>query len=453
MGNESFNLLRTLTNVQDTIIGQLYFMYQMLIWKEKNMKKFLLGTAALTIVLPFMAMPLGAKDELKPSLKFTGETSVNYYAFRQSAREGNKGKGNGHHVGVEDSRFNVDIFGKTEAFGGLEYSALIGLSGNPDDGRVQENRLKFKNEWGTLIAGDTRGVDDFMAVGAFGVMGGTGGFAGNFTNVLNQTTGTIITTDLAGAPKDATKVVYVTPRIGGVQGGLSFTPSTAHEGDHKLETISTKGAKSAPFDKNQVGLGLNFKETFANGIDVKLSATALLGKAQAPVRFTIGQPMRYKDTQAYALGAHLKYSDWEIGGEFIDNGKSRVANQDFAPGPVATNITGRDAGKAYSVAVGYTYGKHKFTAGYFGSTRKVLTGYKHAKTNIYSGVWDRKIAPGLGVYVEANYVDMKTDPRAVADQNNFKSVAGTLGLAADDVADGVKSSNAHIFIVGTKLKF
>lgn len=426
------------------------------------MKKLLLGTAVLAISLPFALVPACAKkEELTPSLRFSGETSVNYYVFKQSVREGNGGKGNGHHMEVADSRLNVDIFGKTEHFGGFEYSALLGLSGNPDDGKVQENRLKFKNEWGTLIAGDTRGIDDFMPVGAFAVMGAMGGFAGNYTSVLNQTTGTVITTDLAGAPKDSTKINYITPRIYGIQLGATFTPSTAHEGDQKLKTASPSGAKSLPFDKNQVGLGVNFKETFTNGIGVQLSATSLFGKTQAPTRLTrtaggIVLPAAYRDTKSYALGTQLSYKEWQIGGEFIDNGKSQTAHQKFSLGggnAVSTPLTGNDAGKAYSVALGYTYGKHKFAIGYYGSRRSIQSGYSKAKANIYSATWDRKLVPGLGIYIDANYADMKTDSRAVTDQTAFKAAASNLGLTASDLSDGVKNNRATIVGFGTKLKF
>jgi hypothetical protein len=376
--------------------------------------------------------------------------------FNQSQREGNGGKGNGNHIGLEDSRINAEVFGKTEQFGGFEYSALIGLSGNPDDGNVQENRIKLKNEWGTLIGGNTRGVDDFMAFGGFSVMGATGGFAGNYTNILNQTTGTIVTTNLAGASKDATKIIYVTPRINGVQAGIHFVPSAAHKGDHKLQSASPSGAKSLPFDKNQVGVGINFKETFSNGFDVKLSATSLLGTTQAPARLTVNQPVNYRNTQAYAIGAQFGYQGWEIGGEFIDNGKSQTPKQKFSLN--GNNIqldpvSGNDAGKAYDIALAYTYQKHKFALGYYGSSRKVETGYKKARTSIYSVTWDRKLAPGLGVYIGANRVIMKTDDRAATDQANFKAAASKLGLSTNDLQDGVKSNQATIIEVGTKLRF
>ena len=424
------------------------------------MTKFLLSSTALVIALPFVSPVHAAKPakELTPAVKFSGETSFNMHGFKQSKREGNGGKGNGHHMEVADSRFNVEISQKLENYGGLECSGLIGLSGNPDNGNVQENRLKLKGNWGTLILGNTRGPDDFMAVGAFAVMGATGGFAGNFTNVFNQTTGAVVTTDLAGRPKDATKAIYITPRIGGFQAGLGFTSSTVHKGDHKLETINPSAAKSSPFDKNQLNLGVNFKEVFANGLKLKASATGLFGKTQNPIRPTIAVPMSYHDTKSYALGLQLGYQGWDFGAEYINNGKSQVAKYSYtknALGAVsAANLTGADAGKAFSLALGYELTKKDAVAlGYYSSKRKVRSDYSKAKANLYSATWDHKLGPGLGLYAEGNIVHMKTDDQAVSDQNNYKALARDIGLNGGDLADGVGKNTFKGVIAGIKLKF
>ena len=167
------------------------------------------------------------------------------------------------------------------------------------------------------------------------------------------------------------------------------------------------------------------------------------------------------------LGAHFKYKDWEIGGEFIDNGKSRVASHNLGAylesakqndgkyefrGKSPARIKG-DAGKAYSAALGYTWGDHKWSVGYFGSTKTIQSGYDKARANVYSATWDRKLSPGLGIYAEANYVDMKTDKRAVDHHNELKKGAKELGLSDSDFDDGIRSNKATVFVVGTKINF
>ena len=426
------------------------------------MNKLLLRTTALVMSLPLLTIPANAAKpvkELTPAVKFSGETSFNMHGFKQDKTRENRGKGYGQHMELADSRFNVEIFQKLQNYGGLECSGLIGLSGNPSNGNVQENRIKLKGEWGTLIFGNTRGPDDFAAVGAFAVMGATGGFAGNFTNTLNQTTGTVVTTDLAGRPKDATKAIYVTPRIGGLQGVVALTTDTLQKGDRKLETRNPSDAKSLPFDRNQIGVGVNFKETFNNGLDFKVSATGLSGNTRNPVSAS-SVAMSHHKTKSYALGLQLGYRDFDFGAEYINNGKSQVSKYRYAlntaTGNVSTPIpvTGANAGQAVSLALGYKINKDdRVSVGWYGSERKIQSGYKKSKANVYSVTWDRKLGPGLGVYLEGNVADMKNDDRTVSDQNNYKAAAGKIGLSSNDLPDGVGKNTQKGAIAGVKLKF
>lgn len=407
------------------------------------MRKILLATTALAMALPALSTSVEAvslKGAKTPALRMSGQSTFNYFAFNQTVREPNRGKGGGHHMAVEDARINFEVFGKADGLGGLEYSFLIGLSGDTNlDKSVEENRLKFKGEWGTLLLGNARGVDDFMAVGAYDVMGGTGGFAGNYTHVTNPSNGVITTVDLQGAPKDSTKVTYVTPRVNGFQAGLSFTPHTQHKGEAKLFSHTHTASPTQPFDKNQVGLGLNYKETFGNGVDVKLSGTLLYaGKTMRGAREGSSaaaalQAPRAR-TKSYALGTVLGWKDWKLGGEFIDNGHSQVRQ----------GVNGRDAGKAYSLALGYDYGVDSFAFGWYGSSRNLQSNSLKAKANVWSLTWDRKLAPGLSVYAEGNFFDYKTDTNLrneiISANNKFE-------------ATEVDNNRGHVIIVGSKIKF
>lgn len=407
------------------------------------MKKILLATTALAIALPVLSISVEAKEIKTPALRMSGQSTFNYFAFNQTIREANNGKGGGHHMAIEDSRINFDIFGKADALGGLEYSFLVGLSGSTSlDKNVEESRLKFKGEWGTILLGNTRGVDDFMSVGAFDVMTATGGFAGNYTHVTNPSNGVITTVDLQGAPKDFTKATYVTPRVNGVQAGITFTPHTQHKGDDKLFSHTSTLSTKQPFDKNQVGLGLNYKETFGNGVDVKLSGTLLYagktmraarqGTTEGNVNAALLAPRAR--TKSYALGGVLGWKDWKIGGEFIDNGQSQTRE----------DVQGSDAGKAYSLALGYNYGVDSFAFGWYGSSRNLQNNSLKAKANVWSLTWDRKLAPGLSVYAEGNFFDYKTDA-------NLKNE--TLSANNKFEATGVENNRGHVVIVGSKIKF
>ena len=428
------------------------------------MKKFLLGSTALAIGLSFSAAQ-AALVEKTPRLVLSGETSGNVYVFKNARREENGGRGNGHHMAVEDSRLNFDVMGKADGLGGLEYSFLIGLSGNTEKGNnpVEENRIKLKGEWGTFFIGNTRGVEDRMAVGAFSVMGATGGFDGNYKHVVNESTGVVLTTDLAGTSKDATKITYATPRVNGVQFGFSFSPNTEHRGEGVVKTNGSQESKKAPFDKNHVALGLNYKDTYANGMSLQLSATAVFGQTQAvnrPNTAAGGFPPvtdassfatafsrgRRDDTKAYALGAVFGYKDWQFGVEYMDNHRSREIS----------SLIGNNAGKVFSVAGSYAYGVDTFSAGYFHSRRDLGTYTVNGETvdtsskaNVYAITWDRKLAPGLSVYAEGILFDLHTSDTMVGFQNAVKENSD----AGSGQPEGVSSNRGHVFIFGTKVQF
>lgn len=414
------------------------------------MKKYLaLSTAAMVAIMSHGNVADAATSS--PSLKISGQLSTNFYAFGQTSREENGGRGNGHHLAVEDSGFNFSVFGKADGYRALEYLFFARLSADTNETKsFQEVYAQFKNDMGTLRVGDTRGVDDFMATGAFTVMGATGGFAGNYANAVNPTYSAIYKLDLGGtaAKKEATTMTYVTPRVNGFQAGVSFTPNAEHRGEGKVSNNTSIVNTKKSFDVNQSAYGVNYMNTFANGVDVKVSATGLFGQTKGgrgnTLSFvrkdgTVGTSSAAHKTKAYALGGLLGYKGWQFGAEFMDNDKSQMP----------TAALGSDAGKLYSGALGYTIGNDTFTGGYLHGTRKVGAGFRKTKTNVYSVTWDKKLAPGLSVYAEGNLFDMKTDRAYIT---AVKANAAAL-IDNGTAANVVGNNRGHVVIVGSKIKF
>ena len=66
-----------------------------------------------------------------------------------------------------------------------------------------------------------------MPVGAFSTAGATGGvLGGGYSSVVNSTSGVMPYIDMAGTVKDTNRITYVTPRIEGIQFGVSFAESS-----------------------------------------------------------------------------------------------------------------------------------------------------------------------------------------------------------------------------------
>ncbi|MBN9343039.1 MAG: hypothetical protein BGO76_02205 [Caedibacter sp. 38-128] len=429
------------------------------------MKKILLTSTAMALALPFAAEQASAAIEGQtPRLQISGELSPQFHVLKNKKREENKGKGFGQHLAIEDSRVNFDVLGKTDAFGGLEYGFLAGMALDTNESNnIEETRISLKNAYGTVMVGDTRGVDDFMAVGPWKVMGGTGGgIYGNMTSTYQPTSGVRFSGDLVGTPKDATKINYITPRFAGFQAGITYTPHSAHDGAAKLFSHTNGGRVTQhffgaqPYDQSQVGLGVNYKNTFQNGLNVQVSFTGLYGHTKTGRRLQPGEFKAYlpdstnafnfvpsftskvRNTKAFAVGTVFGFQGWQIGGEYINNGKSGEPRA----------LHGSDAGRVYSGAIGYSWKINSLAAGYAHTARKLGTGFSKAKADVYTLTYDHKLAPGLEVFVEGNFAKQKTDAKYV---NFVKNVKADRNF--DKANDAVGNSNTKAAIIGSRIRF
>ncbi len=378
-----------------------------------------------------------------PGLEISGGTSFNTYVFKQRQREAGAGYGRGTHFAADDSRINFEVLGKAgPRLDGLEYSFLIGLTGNTEAGKtsVEENRLKFKHRYGTLIMGDHRGVTDFMAVGAFTFHAGTGNVLGNHGNVIVPTTGVVVRDDPAGHAKNETKVTYVTPRFGGVQAGYSFTPDGNHAGEAKVATkvVATAGVVK-PSSQNLHEFGVNFKKEAMEGLGIQLSATGLFGEAKNTERF-IAQG--HRDTASFALGFVMTYAGFSLGGEYLNNGRSLEWKC----------LQDSDAGRVYNLGLGYAQGRHAVTLGYLYSKRKLGknrdTGYDYGNTTAKIGAlsYDYKVAKGLKVYAEGVAFNYKT--------SSFnQAMAWNTATTGAPASASTGSNNGHALMFGTAISF
>lgn len=431
------------------------------------MKKTLLNSSAFALAAFAVASTVqaeadfGSRKAPTPKLEISGESSLNMYFYRGTQ---NENMGRGYAARVEDSRLNFDVNGKADGLGGMDYSFLISVTGDKNlksGSHIKENRLKVKGMWGTLFGGNTRGVDDFMSVGGYQVMGATGGFDGNFTDFLNTSTYVRLSTDLAGTTKDATKVGYVTPRFGnirdtgGIQFGISFTPDSKHEGEAKPKTAeSTKSPVKAPFDSRSVAGAINYKKDFNNGWNLALSLQGITARTHPAVQSPTtasnqfvnanadGRPRN--NTNAYGVGGTLSYGNWMFGAEWMDNGKSQELSGDAG--------RNRDAGQTFDVAGSYTYGPATFALGYYHSERKV--GVKStnvarakAKGDVYSATVNYKLAPGLAVYGEANYYKLTTSQEAIVEAARINAATGLTAVSSTN------NNRGSVLLAGTKIKF
>ncbi len=100
------------------------------------MKKFLLGSAALGVVMGMglFAEAAEAKVATKPALKISGRVTASAHIFSNKDDPNNGGakdeKGYGTHFAMEDSRLNFDVIGRMDWLGQMFYDWRLGITGD-----------------------------------------------------------------------------------------------------------------------------------------------------------------------------------------------------------------------------------------------------------------------------------------------------------------------------------
>lgn len=409
----------------------------------------------------------------RPNLMISGQTSVSQHFHNSKRTHENGGKGRGDHLAVEDSNLGFEVRGKAEAFAGIDYGYKVTIdtdTGKTTTSNLKDNYVTFKNDYGTLQAGNVVGVED-LTRGAHKIMGATGGFGGNYKNAINLSTGIVATTDLAGRTKRAGKVNYFTPRFYGLMLAVSVAPDTKQLGEAKLQSKLNTNANTNNFAPNGNAFGQNvwsglidFSRSLGYGFDVNLSLAGMVGKAKSGFQDR-GQSTLHENIASWALGGELGYTYgdniFRLGGEYVNNRNTYLAKSlQSTNGGTNYLFKNGDAGRVWAVAGSYEVGSHKVAYGYFESKRKMgdyssngttFTKLGDAKARVHSVTYDKKMAPGFSLYAEYNHFRFTTSDAAAAMQNAVKTT-GTTNLG-NNLENGVKSNNGHSVIIGTKVKF
>jgi len=391
-----------------------------------------------------------------PQLKISGQSSFNSWFYDNKKRivfgdatnkPCNRQKfGRGHMFTVDDSRLKFNVDGKTDP--GMDYGLVIVLDGNADKSKiVREDYLYFGGSWGKTYLGDTYGVESTMAFGGFSQWGGTGFIDGDFDRVVNFTTGAPHSVNLVGETSRDTKATFLTDRglyglLPGVQMGVSYTPRTEHRGEQHVNTITSQSSPKEPFDIDNIASGINFIHKFESGFEMALSATSIFGETHPEFH---GAPKR-RHTGSYAFGGSFGYEGVGFGAEYGNNGRSRQFE---------TRKT--NAGQFIDFGLSYKWdAATKLSTGYYYGWRKALGGdinsnfvSRRARTNAVGAAIDRKLAPGLGVYFEYAYFQMK-NPAARAEAARIND---TLTTNCGQFVGPTKSNRANVFVVGSRLVF
>lgn len=367
------------------------------------MKKILLGTSGLVAAVALYA---GAASAETPKVTVGG-----FLDFQAGIASDDLDAGQRGHGFRNDSEVTFRADGKSDA--GLNYGAQIDLEADVTadaDGQGLNAARTFvflDGGFGRFELGSNTGAAQALKVDASNVAVATGGINGAWGYFANVPTGNFIsnsTLPLAhgstAVVRDETtdnsnKITYYTPRMSGVQLGVSYAPDSADRGQSVGRADANAGQSGDNFD-----VALSYEGQMGD-VSLAAAATGQFGSAETAAT---------EDLQAYNAGASIGYAGLSLAGSYGNWGDSLAAS-------------GADA-DYWTAGAAYNVGAFGTSVSYLAST--VDAGADSDFSNLVVGA-DYKLAPGLTPYAEVSMYEF--DPAGTANDNE-----GTVVLLGTQVA-------------------
>lgn len=408
------------------------------------MKQILLATTALGILASASALAEG------PTVTLGGYADFQVGGARQS---GSYGRSEGVYSRDlhtrTDTEITLKIDGKSD--NGLGYGAYIDLeadtTGNDtndnstDGGNAKRTYIYGESAFGRVELGANGDAANALRVDAATFSRGSGGIGGDwfhYVDLDNDNTNSISSNSdsigrafyvLPGLPTavmpdevtaniatfeeraNANKLSYYSPRIEGVQLGISYTPDQDERGTSR--GFSSKyapddlGTHEAPGFKNVWNGGINFQREF-QGTTIAASVTGDIGSAKNSINGTAKD-----DLQAYALGLSASHAGFTLGGSWAkadEFGRQASFNSDA---------------EYWTVGAAYEHGPFGASVGYLSSKIDGDTTESKGNFNNLTFSTDYQLAPGLVPYAELSFYDTNDKDSATKDNSGSVLLLGT----------------------------
>lgn len=306
-----------------------------------------------------------------------------------------------------------------------------------------------ESNYGRLEAGSTYSAMANMAVSGYSISSATGddwpaavSYGSSYLGQPDDYGVVYVTPHFYGdSVEEMRSVTYYTPKMYGVQFGVSYIPDSTSFGDSPLSgtPISTTtlyneagvehGAKISM--KDIVSVGMTLEHDLSDEMHVKLGAgyqhgknnSKLVSQANSNETLTMNKKLKLDDYRLYNFGALLSYGNWSVAGSYADAGKS-LTNKDF--------FFKKRQNKFYTGAVAFNNGPVGLSLTYLRNNK-----YEN-KLDSYTLGTDYVVAPGLKPYAEVTSFKFKDRGYKVTDS----------GLEKQNT-----KKNGMVYILGTKVTF
>lgn len=394
------------------------------------MKKLLLATTALSVLAAGSAMAAAPKVTLGGHANVQVGVTNQDSTYEAATNESGIYARDTHSRTDTEVRVNVD--GKTDS--GLKYGAEVRLAADVNrndntsaNNNAQSGLIYVENALGRVEAGPTGSASEALQVDASTLARGTGGIDGDFYHYIdldNSASGNgsgiwafaalpALPTSAGMGMMDnsnmqrqdiatANKISYYSPRISGVQLGVSYTPDLQERGT--ANGFSGSNGNATASMKNVWNAGLNYQGQY-RGVGIEAAATGEWGSNESATR---------DDLRAYNLGLNVSYMGFTVGGSWM-------ASPEYG-----FTKTSDISAKGWSLGGAYEYGPFGVSVTYLNSTvnNAIAAGQDADFDNTVVSA-DYQLAPGLVPYVEVAFFNTDDNSASTIDNSGNVVLLGT----------------------------
>ncbi len=329
------------------------------------------------------------------------------------------------------SSANMFIQMSKEVADSFRYGAQISLMTTTINDRGASSHLYLESDYGKIELGSDKSANHKMKITAYNISCGTGSLWDSFANLSKGPGGISYIsgysnfldgkTRFSKSAEYARKVSYFTPKINGLQLGISYIPDTGNQGFAPLDKENysdlNKSSKYKFAIKDGVALGATIEKSFNDRIKIKTALVGEIGKLITKNDIKIEQ--KFSKVKSYTLGTILSVDQYSLAGSY-SNHLSSVTN---------AMVDKKRKTDIYSFGVRNDHELASF------SLTQVIGNNKGNKLNATLFGVEKKVAKGLLGY--ADLIIFKTKGKSYKNLQNL-------------VSHNVKGT---IFILGSKVSF
>jgi len=354
------------------------------------MKRLLIGSTAIVCAGMLMASGAAQAKAKKISLSLGGYSEV-FLGYARDANDVSTAAGDRNNFDIQiDSE--ITFKGKTTLDNGIKIGVKFEAATDTGDNfSVDETMMYLSGSFGRINLGAEDSASDSMQFGADKV-GEIGYNSSGIGKWVIKPSGHAATEAhaLDLGVKDALKITYFTPRIEGLQIGISYAPEQS-------ETERQRQLKSGQ-DNDIVSLGVNYVKKFG-GANVAL-AFGYMTKNQEDGGLA-------PDEDGFSLGARIKAGAFTIGAAYLEENNEQVAGTDD------------DSFQTWDIAINYKTGKNTVGIGYLHSEApgsKSVSG--DDETRLIAVEYARSLGPGVNLKASVAQVDYDGENAVTTDDND-----------------------------------